>query len=180
MAQTYTVTAAGVAFGNNKSMLAVFNGSGSGRILRIKRIWVLNNQTSAVTGVLTTWTLRRITASSGGSAQSAVRHDSDSETVASITQVSLASGATITLATGADGTPFRTWVWSNDEPAASAGTSDELECVVPLNCIFDAATGDADIEPIVLREGEGITVQHAGSTTVGVVDVLCEFTMAAS
>jgi hypothetical protein len=70
-------------------------------------------------------------------------------------------------------------MWSNDEPAASSATSDEFETLVPLNCVWDS-TGDANIEPIVLREGEGISVHHSGSTTVGLCDVFVEYTLAAS
>jgi hypothetical protein len=175
MAATFTAAFLGVAFGNNKSMAGLFNGAGSGRVLRVKRIWVLNNQTSGVTGVLTTFSLRRSTAQSSGTSVTPVKHDTASSTLPA--QVLCAHGATVTSAT-AD--TFRNWMWSNDEPAASSGTSDEFECLVPLNLIWDAATGDADLEPIVLREGFGIDVRHSGSSAVGVVDVYVEFTDAAS
>lgn len=172
MAQTYTAAAIGATFANNKSMLGIFNGSGSGRIARVYRIWVLNNQTAAVTGVLTTWTLRRTSAQSGGTSITPTKHDSLSEAMPA--QVLIATGATATL-TG--DLAFRTWVWSNDEPAVSSGTSDEFETLIPLNCVWDS-TGDTTIEPIVLREGQGITVQHSGSSAVGVCDVFVEYTLA--
>lgn len=175
MAATFTALFAGVAFGNNKSMAGLLNGSGSGRVLRVKRIWVLNNQTSAVTGVLTTFEVRRSTAQSSGTTVTPVKHDTSSSNLAA--QVLCAHGATVTSA-AADA--VRKFMWSNDEPAASTGTSDELECLVPLNCVFDAATGDADLEPLVLREGQGIDVRHTGSSAVGVVDVIIEFTDAAT
>jgi hypothetical protein len=173
MAQTYTAAAVGATFGNNKSMLGIFNGSGSGRVVRVYRIWVLNNQTAGVTGVLTTWALRRTTAQSGGTSLTPVKHDTTSETAPA--QVLFATGATATLAL----TELRRWMWSNDEPAASSATSDEFETLVPLNCVWDS-TGDANIEPIVLREGEGISVHHSGSSAVGLCDVFVEYTLAAS
>ena len=80
MAQTYTAAGIGVAFGNNKSMLGIFNGVGSGRVVRVYRVWVLNNQTAAVTGVLTTWTLRKTSAQSAGTAITPTKHDTASET----------------------------------------------------------------------------------------------------
>jgi hypothetical protein len=174
MAQTYTASVVGATFGNGKSMLGLFNGSGSGRILRVKRIWVLNNQTSSVTGVLTTWELRRSSAQSGGTSQTPVKHDTSSEAIPA--QVLTATGATITETSDA---ALRRWMWSNDEPAASTLTNDETECIIPLNCVWDS-TGDSDIEPIVLREGQGISVKHSGSSTVGVCDIFIEFTMASS
>lgn len=174
MAQTYTASAIGATFGNNKSMLGIFNGSGSGRVVRVYRVWVLNNQTAAVTGVLTTWTLRRTTAQSGGTTITPTKHDTASETAPA--QVLFATGATATLSSD---TALRAWMWSNDEPAVSSATSDEFETLVPLNCVWDS-TGDANIEPIVLREGQGISVHHSGSSAVGLCDVFVEYTLASS
>ena len=174
MAQTYTASAIGATFANAKHMLGIFNGSGSGRVIRIYRVWVLNNQTTAVTGVLTTFALRRTSAQTGGTAITAVKHDSNSENMPA--QAVIATGATITLT--ADN-PLRAWAWSNDEPSVSSGTSDEFETLIPLNCVWDS-TGDNTIEPIVLREGQGITVQHTGSSAVGVCDVYVEYTLASS
>jgi hypothetical protein len=175
MAQTYTAGFLAVAFGNNKSMGAILNGSGSGRIVRVKRIWILNNQTSAVTGVLTTFALKRSSAQSGGTSVTPTKHDTNSEALPG--QVLVATGATVTQTSDV---AMRQWVWSNDEPAAGTGTSDEFECLVPLNCVWDSATGDADLEPITLREGQGIDVRHTGTTTVGVCDIFVEFTLASS
>jgi hypothetical protein len=174
MAATFTAAAVGATFGNNKSMLGVFNGAGSGRILRVYRVWVLNNQTTAVTGVLTNWSLRRTSAQSGGTAITPTKHDTASSNLPA--QVLVATGGTVTLTSDV---AFRTWMWSNDEPTAGSGTSDEFECLVPLTCVWDS-TGDANIEPIVLREGQGISVHHAGTTVAGICDVFVEFTDAAT
>lgn len=174
MAATFTVTFTGVTFGNNKSMAGLFNGAGSGRVLRVYRVWLLNNQTSAVTGVLTTFALRRTTAQSAGTSVTPVKHDTTSSNLPA--QVLAAHGATVTLSD-----TFRTWVWSNDEPSASAGTSDEMECLVPLNTVWESdPNSTSNVEPIVLREGQGISIQHSGSSTVGVCDLFVEFTDAAS
>ena len=181
MAQTYTATAQNVTFASNKSMLALMNNTGSGRVLRVKRIWVLNNQTAGITGVMTTFVVRRITSATGGTAVNAVRHNTLSETVASITQVTITHDSTIAFDSSTEmSTPFRSWVWSNDEAAISGSGIDEFQCFIPLNCFFDAATGDADIEPIVLRAGQGISIHHTGTSAVGNCDVIIEFTMAAT
>ncbi len=172
MAATHTAAFLGVTFGNNKSMAAIFNGAGSGKVLRIYRIWVLNNQTGAVTGVLTTWELRRSTVQSSGTAVTPVKHDTSSSNLAA--QIAVATGATVT---SVQADCFRKWMWSNDEPAVSSGTSDEFETLVPLNCIWDAdPSSTSNVEPIVLREGFGIDMRHTGSSAVGVVDIMIEFT----
>lgn len=171
MAATYTLAGIGVTFGNGKHMLSLFNGVGSGKILRVYRAWMLNNQTSAVTGVLTTMALRRTSAQSGGTAITATKHDTTSAAIPA--QVLSAAGATVT---NTGDVQLRTWVWSNDEPSASSATSDELECLIPLNLVWDS-TGSTDLEPIVLREGEGVTMHHSGTTAVGVADFFLEFTV---
>ena len=78
MAATFTAGGIGVTFGNGKHMLSLFNGASSGRVLRVKRIWVLNNQTSGVTGVLTTWAVRRTSAQSAGTSVTPTKHDTNS------------------------------------------------------------------------------------------------------
>ena len=174
MAQTYTAGAIGATFANNKSMLGLFNGAGSGRVIRVYRVWVLNNQVSAVTGVLTSWTMRRTSAQSGGTAITPTKHDTTSENMPA--QVLCATGPTATLTADV---ALRTWLWSNDEPAVSSAVNDELECIVPLMCVWDA-TGDANVEPLVLRAGEGVSIHHAGSSAVGLCDVFVEYTLAST
>jgi hypothetical protein len=174
MAETHSICAVGVTFAANKSMAAIFNGVGSGRVLRIYRVWQLNNQTAGVTGVLTTMALRRISALAGGTALTAVKHDTNSGNLPA--QVLLAAGGTATDSGDPD---FMRWMWSNDEPSASALSNDETETMPALGQVMDL-TGDSNLEPITLREGEGVHVKHLGSTTVGNTDVIIEFTNSAT
>lgn len=171
---TFTLAAIGATFGNAKHMASLFNGAGSGRVLRVYRVWILNNQTTAVTGVLTAFSLRRTISQSGGTALTPTKHDTANSNLPA--QVLAATGATVTNESSSD---LRRFMWSNDEPAVSAASSDELECLVPLNCIWDS-TGDDRIEPIVLREGQGLTLQHTGTSTVGLCDIFFEFTDSAT
>jgi hypothetical protein len=166
MAATYSICAPGVTFASGKSMLAVFNGVGSGVVLRVYRAWMLNNQTAGVTGVITTMALRRTSAQSGGTAVNATKHDTTSANLPA--QVLIAQGATATDTADPD---FMRWMWSNDEPAASTLTSDETETIPALANVYDA-TGDSNLEPIVLREGEGCNIRHVGSTAVGNADMI--------
>jgi hypothetical protein len=171
---THTLAVIGATFGNAKHMASLFNGSGSGRVLRVYRVWLLNNQTSTVTGVLTTFSLRRTSAQSGGTAVTPTKHDTTNASL--VAQVLSATGATVTNTADAD---LRRFMWSNDEPSVSSAVSDELECIVPLNCIWDS-TGDDRIQPIVLREGQGVTLQHTGTSAVGICDIFFELTDAAT
>lgn len=171
MAKTYTASAIGVAFASNKSLLGIINAHAT-RKVKIYRVWTLNNQTSAVTGVLTSMSLRMLSALSAGTAVTPVAHDTGN-TSFDLTSVTVVTGGT---ATQTGGNALRVWMWSGDEPAVSTATSDEFQCLVPLNLIWDS-TGDTNIEPIVLNTNEGIHVVQPGSNAVGIVDVFIEFTV---
>lgn len=171
MAKTYTAAAVGVAFASAKSMLGIFNAHAT-RKVSLYRAWMLNNQTSAVTGVLTSCALRRISALSAGTAITPVQHDT-SNTAFDLTSVSCAAGATIT---NTGDIQFRIWMWSGDEPAVSGATSDEFQCIVPLMCVWDS-TGDSNIEPIVSNQTQGVHIQQPGANAVGIADFFMEFTV---
>lgn len=171
MAKTYTAAALGVAFASNKSLLGIFNAHAT-RKVKIWRVWMLNNQTTAVTGVLTSVALRKISALSAGIAVTPVPHDT-SNTAVDLTSVTVNTGGTFT---NTGDTQMRVWMWSGDEPAVSSATSDELQCIVPLMCVWDS-TGDANIEPIVLNQNQGVHVLQPGANAVGVSDIFIEFTV---
>ncbi|MGD0201343.1 MAG: hypothetical protein ABSD27_11395 [Bryobacteraceae bacterium] len=109
---TYTVAATGVAFASGKLMLAIFNPAASGKVVKVWRVWIINNQTAAVTGVLIWFELRRSTAQSSGTALTPIKHDSNNPAL----NATVATGATVTdMASGL----LRQIFWSNDEPAVS-------------------------------------------------------------
>lgn len=171
MAKTYTVAAIGVAFASNKSLLGILNAHAT-RKVKVYRIWVLNNQTAAVTGVLTSMSVRKLSALTGGSALTPVQHDTGNTSV-DLTSVTTVTGGTATPTADA---ALRVLMWSSDEPTFSAATSDELQCIVPLMCIWDS-TGDSNIEPITLNTNEGLHVVQPGANAVGILDVFMEFTV---
>jgi len=171
MAKTYTAAALGVAFASNKSLLGLFNAHAT-RKVKIYRVWQLNNQTSAITGVLTSCALRKVSSLSGGTVVTPVAHDTGN-TSADLTSITCVTGGT--FANTADN-QLRVWMWSGDEPAVSSATSDEFQCIVPLMCVWDS-TGDSNIEPITLNTNEGVHVVQPGSNAVGVSDIFIEFTV---
>jgi hypothetical protein len=171
MAKTYTASAIGIAFASNKSLLGLFNAHAS-RKARIYRVWQLNNQTTGVTGVLTSCALRKISALSGGVAITPVQHNSGNTTV-DLTSITCNTGGTFTNTADSQ---LRVWMWSGDEPAVSSATSDEFECIIPLMCLWDS-TGDSNIEPLTLNTTEGFHVLQPGANAVGVSDIFMEFTV---
>jgi hypothetical protein len=173
MATTYTAISNFTSFAANKTMLGLWNGTGSGQVLRLYRIWLLNNQVVPVTGVLTHIELRRISAGSGGVAITPTIHDT----------TGTALHANVLCSTNMTVTPtdiFKRIVWSTDEPAANATcTMDEFECVPIFTCIWEVGYRDPNTEPLTIRENSGIALTNIGAI-VGTVDVMFQFTVAAS
>lgn len=172
MAATWRGTSAAIAWASAKSMIDIFQAVGSTKVLRCTRFYLFNNGTGAVTGVLITVQVRRIiTAVSGGSTVTPVKHDTTSAALNANT--SMGTGRTVT---GSD--VFRRIVMSNDEPAVSGSTMDEWELLVPNALIFEAGYGDSNVESIVCNAAttEGADITQTSASAVGTCDAEIEFT----
>lgn len=170
MADTFTLYGASVALTATKSLLSLFNGSGSGVVIRVKRVEISNTQIAAVTGVQGQIELRAITNATSGSAVVPTKHVPT--TVNLQAQVTCLTGATVTNATNSI---LSRTAWSSDEPAVGGATADEWQTITPWNVLFDA-TGDTRIQPLTLREGYGISVTTTSALTAGTADVRILFT----
>lgn len=175
MAQrAYTAVASGVAFAGSKAMLGIFNGAGSGQVLRVYRVWLQNSQTSvSVIGGYNIMTLHRTTAGSAGTAVTPTKHDSTAGALHA--NVIVSHNQTVTTSSS-----FRRFLWSTDENASyTTISSDSFESFPSLSCVFDSGHfNETAVTPIVLREGFGIAVYCTTATfTVGALDSFIEFTM---
>ena len=174
MANIYTIGAAATPFAQNRSMIGIYNGAGSGKVIRVYRIWALNNQTVAVTGVSAFLALYTISSGSGGIALLPVKHDSQSPVVPSQVVLSTNMSYTNNKLLG-----YR--FWSNDEPIQNTiGTCDEWQTLPRMNMLLECSYKDTNVQPITLREGQGITLNNTTATTVGIADFFIEFTMETS
>lgn len=174
MANTWRAVATGITWSTTaKSMLKVFNASGSGVVLRVYRIWVINSQIVAATGVQPQVRVVRLsTTGSGGATVTPIAHDTNNTALPA--QVTAASGDTTP---GTIDATFRRALYSSDEPAVGGATVDELETIVPLCLFWNGGYDDTNIEPIVLREGFGVSVYTPGVTSAaGNADFIIEFT----
>jgi hypothetical protein len=168
MANTWTLYGSGIAFAVNKAMTGILN-TGS-RVIRIRRMGLLNNQTAAVTGVVCFGELRRYTTAgiSGHTPLTPLTHDSLNSALVGVTAF-----------TG--GTPsgtvdvLRRYLWSSDEPAVSGATVDELECLPALSILWDAGYADQNVQPLVLRQNEMLVLYNTVGAA-GLVDIWIEFT----
>lgn len=179
MAQTYTLYAAGVAWAANKNMIAISNHTGSGRVLRLFRLWLINYASATVTGGFCAAQLDRcssVASFTAGTALTFLKHDSNSENLPA--QILANTGTTTVLTrTGT----FRNHTICNDEVALSSGHIEDFRTLVPMCIIWDAGYGNSTIEPIVMRTGEGVvlfTPAAGGGTYAGNVDICAELTLA--
>lgn len=147
MSQTFRTYCAGVSFAATKNMHAILN-SHATEVLKIRRMGLSNAQTAAVTGVVCAMEHRVYqTGSPGLTGPTAVTPVSMDTTNSAPTTATYGYAGTIA------GTALTmcAWIWSSDEAAVSAATSDELENLIPLNVIYDWIP-HTDVQPVTLRQ----------------------------
>jgi len=169
MANSWTGYNQGITFAASKVMMGLFN-AGT-RVLRVARAGLLNNQTAGVTGVVCFMEIRRYPATFTWTTPTSVTPVAHDTTNSALSSVTFGNSGTPGGSTGA---VLRRILWSSDEPAASTATSDELECFVPLNVIWDAGYGDTDVQKLALRQNESL-ILYSTSGAAGLVDAWTEF-----
>lgn len=171
MASTFTLYNQGISFAAGKVMAGIFYEGA--RVLRVRRIGLLNTQTASVTGVMCQIDIRRYTATATWTTPSsvtAVKHDSTNSALTSVT-----TGNSGTPGTSGSTHTFRRVVWSSDEPSLSSATADEWECLVPLNIIWDAGYADSNVQSLTIRVDEAVNIYNV-SGAAGLLDSWMEFT----
>lgn len=170
---TWVAMAHNIGFAQNKSHLAIFNATGSGKIVKVWGVYMSNRQTSAVTGVNVEWDfLIRTTAQSAGTSVTPVSMDSANAAIPA--QITVVTNGTITAGTTDWWHPYTV----NEELTATQVMvrSDvvQYQNMIPFMREF-AALGI--IQPITLRETQGFSVKQITSTTVGTHCVVMVFTL---
>jgi len=169
---SFTVTAPSVVIGNNKSLLSLVNVTGSGKVLRIREIYIINSQVAPVTGVVATVSLRRITGHSAGTTITPVPNDT-ADTLGSVTAI---TGSTVA---GEFSAFLQRWFLSTDEWGVGALDTEGLQATFQSHFpIF--ARRDTEMRPLTLRSGEGITVKCETNSTAGAFDIIVAFTQQAA
>ena len=143
---TYYAVADTVAFATNKHHISIFNSSAS-QIIAIRKLFAINLQLSAVTGVTLRFNAHRTTAQSGGTAITPVSADTNNGALSGVT---VATGATCT--NGGLLYPFTT---SNDE--ITAANTAVANFLTQYNSL---AVVDSEVQELRLRENEGFTIQQ--------------------
>ena len=165
--QTFVVSAQGIAPGNGKSMISLANGVGSGKTIRIQAISFYPVTDSAVTGVNVQFDAFKFTTHASGTSLTPIALDSSNSLSGSVTAQ---TNATIT---GGGTTPLDSWFQNSDEitsvsltPSAQASIDGQRRRVY----------GGCELQPIVVRAGEGFYIKCQTNTTVGTLSVFVWFT----
>lgn len=165
---SFVVVASAIVLGNNKSMLSIAV-TGSTYKVGLRKLYLRNVRTAAVTGVATTFELHRFTSHSGGTDLTPAAL----ETVDALPgDVTVKTNATIT---GEVATLLERWLWSSDE--WGPGTLDVEGNDHPAQNLLAAITGTDGAKPVYIPGGGGLHVKCATNTTAGEFDLVAIFTV---
>jgi hypothetical protein len=162
---TYYAVADNVTFAGNKTHLSIVNETGSGVLVAIRKLYAINLQIAAVTGVAIRMETRRLTAHSGGTLITPQSCDSNNPALPA--QVTVRTNSTPTGTT-----LLYPFILTTEEEAATAALSKNV-----YQAMNSLQPGGPDIQDYALREGEGFSVFQVTSSTVGSFAWLMVFTV---
>ena len=163
---TYYALADAVAFAANKQMLSILNAAGSGKMIVLKKLFLIDLAIAAVTGVALRQDVKRITAHSGGTA--ITPQSADSTNPALPAEVTVRTGATSVT----EGALLFPMTFSNDEVGATQAFP-SAQLLAGLNWFPEGQ----EVQEIRLREGEGLTIKNITTTVIGSFAYLLVFTV---
>jgi hypothetical protein len=176
MAATYTAYGSAIPWTNAAAnKFALFNASGSGVTLKVYRIWAVNSQATAVTGVLGNVQILLLTAlgTLTTTGCNIIKHDTNSAAIPA--QVTCGYAGTNT-----NSTVWKRFSFSSNEAAVSIGVSpDLLSTFLPMTLLWDTGYGDngVGVSPLTLNEGQGISCYApVAFSNAGTTDWIIEFT----
>lgn len=153
---TFYILADAVTFAANKMHLSILNAVGSGKVVHLQKLFIINNQLTSITGVAIRFDVKKATAHSGGTLITPEKADSLSDNLP----------AGITCRTGAtsvtEGAIMYPLVANNDESGATMAFPG-AQLLAGLNWMPEGN----EIQAWRLRPGEGMCIKQITSSTVG-------------
>lgn len=167
---SFILIAEDITIGNGKSMLSILNASGSGVIIRLREIKIINSATSAITGIVTDFSGYRFTGHSGGTSLTPQAFDTSDSLNGSVTA---RTGGTIT---GESASKLFHYEFSSDEWGPGASDVESIDHIMQvLNPVYQNKA-DTGLKPLTLRAGEGFHLKQVINSTAGVFDIHMTFT----
>jgi hypothetical protein len=165
---TFSAIAEAIDIANGKSMISLLNDSGSGVTIKITKMYLINTRTTATTGVIAEFQLRRFTGHSGGTLITTDAYDTNDVLNGSVT---VRTGATIAGEVTRD---LRRWLWSSDEWGTG---STDVESDDHVNQSLVPSFEQSMIcKPLVLNSGQGLHIRQNTNSNNGTFDLVIEFT----
>lgn len=163
---TYYALADAVTCAQNKQVISILNGTGSGKVVALKKLFIINTQLSTVTGVALRSDVKRATAHSGGTVVTPASADSANPAIPA--QITVRTAATSVT----ESTLLFPLTYTNDEVGATQAFP-SAQLMAGLNWFPEGA----EVQEVRLREGEGLTIKQITNSTVGQFAWLIVFTI---
>lgn len=145
-------------------------------VCRIYRMWMTNPQTGTVTGGMGFFSIGNFSGAVSGGAGGGLVSKNDQNSANLSSNLVITTGGTLVTLT----TTFKVVGRPTDECAAGGATFDEIINLFPLSLVLDEGYGDSNVQPITLRQNEGLAlVSNAASGSalyVGSADIFVELT----
>ncbi len=165
---TFSAIANDIAIGNNKSMFAIQNTTGSSVVVKIKSIKIINSQTTAVSGIVTDFRIRKITSFTGGTSITPQTFDTNDTLAVNVTT------ATNSTVSGEAAIDLLRVEYSTDE--WGTGTLDVEANDHSKQALIAFYKADQNEKPITLRANQGLTIKNVVNSTAGTFDIEVIFT----
>lgn len=164
--ETYLLIAEDCVFANAKQHVSIFNGVGSGKVVKISKLFMTNMLANViVTGGARRLDVKRATNFSGGSNLTPLKHDSNNGDVPA--QILLKTGATVT-----EGVLLFPLIFPDDEMLLTQNSATQ-QIYSGINWIPEGI----EIQEITLNEGEGMTIKQITNSTAGITTWIIVFTL---
>jgi hypothetical protein len=163
---TYYALADAVTCAQNKQVISILNDTGSGKVVALKKLFIINTQLSTVTGVALRSDVKRATAHSGGTVVTPASADSANPAIPA--QITVRTAATSVT----ESTLLFPLTYTNDEVGATQAFP-TAQLMAGLNWFPEGA----EVQEVRLREGEGLTIKQITNSTVGQFAWLIVFTI---
>lgn len=155
--QSYVVLVADSVFAASKQHVSIFNGSGSGKVVKVQKLYVTNMVLTTVAGGIRRLDVKKISACSSGTDITPIPQDSSNDTLPA--QILIKTTATVT-----EGAILFPLVFPDDEMLLTQNSMAQ-QLYSGINWIPEGF----ELQEYTLNEGEGITVKQITSSTAGTV-----------
>lgn len=166
-AESFVAYADAVVPAGNKHHLSIFNGVGSGRVVKLRKLFCVNLQSAAISGGLVRFDVKKTTAQSAGTALTAQKVDSNNANLPA--QILVATAATIT-----EGALLFPYMTLTEEQAVTQPLT-----IAMFQQFQNVLLESPELQELTLREGEGMTVKQITAITAGSLGWIAAFTVEA-